>query len=29
MEAIFAMSDQEIAERISFPTPPVPKSAAG
>jgi hypothetical protein len=29
MEAIFAMSDEEIAQRISFPTPPVPKRAAG
>jgi hypothetical protein len=29
MEAIFSMSDEEIASRISFPTPPVPKRAAG
>jgi catechol 2,3-dioxygenase-like lactoylglutathione lyase family enzyme len=29
MEAIFTMTDEEIASRISFPTPPVPKRAAG
>jgi hypothetical protein len=29
MEGIFSMSDRELAERISFPTPPVPKHAAG
>lgn len=29
MDAIFSMSDEEIARRISFPTPPVPGRAAG
>jgi catechol 2,3-dioxygenase-like lactoylglutathione lyase family enzyme len=29
MEAIFSMSDREIAERLDFPLPPVPTRAAG
>jgi hypothetical protein len=29
LEAIFTMSDGEIAERLSFPTPPAPKRRAG
>ncbi len=29
MQAIFTMSDQELSDRISFPTPPVPKRAGG
>jgi catechol 2,3-dioxygenase-like lactoylglutathione lyase family enzyme len=29
MEVIFTMSDAEISQRLSFPTPPVPKRRAG